>query len=235
MRILISAGIHDNPVHRKRLRGWLTDQGKKRGVPKFVGVEANRTLFQAVIQHQRQAFVSLARKDEILKGIDPVLIKKLSLAIAYEADTHADVFQEQTQILWLDDVRPDLATVNDPCNTARRYLDRCRSAVTRAGLEITPYLREHQLFEAVDAFIIHEAEEEARKTPPVSKGTSERDRAWMKMLESVLFTKEGTGYGIAIVGENHAKDEPDYLMHLLTNSGHNCEVKLVSNEPQPVT
>ena len=54
----------------------------------------------------------------------------------------------------------------------------------------------------------------------------------MKLLEPFLSQDESTDYGIAIIGENHAKDKPNYLRHLLSKSGHVCEVQLLREEPQ---
>jgi len=228
MKILISAGHHDNPVHRYKLRGWLTVQDQKRGTPKFIAVEANRALFQSAIQFQRDAFIKNAKVDDILKGIDLKYLKELSLAISYEADTHSEVFPDFHQILWLDNVRPDFNTISDPCCMAQRYLELCRSAVIESKLEIIPSLRRHKLFEAVDNYITHKPEIKDYKISP-STTTFERDKAWMELLDPLLTKGESTDYGIAVVGENHSKDEPHYLRHLLSASGHECEVEILSN------
>lgn len=233
MRILLFAGYHDNPVHRQNLRRRLTDLCQKGEVPKFIAVEANRALFQSVIKFQRDDFYKSAKNDDILKEIHLKYLKELSHAISYEADTHSEVFHDFNQILWLDDVRPDFNTGNDPCRMAQRYLKTCRSAVVESKLKITSSLRKYELFKAVDNYII--STDRSEKTAygfSGSKTIFERDKAWMKLLEPFLSQDESTDYGIAIIGEDHAKDKPNYFRHLLSKSGHVCEVQLLKEEPQ---
>lgn len=235
MRILLFAGCHDNPVHRRNLHRRLTDLHQNGEVPKFIAVEANRALFQSVITFQREAFYKKAKNDDIFKELNLKYLKELSSAISYEADTHSEVFNDFNQLLWLDDVRPDFNAGNDPCRLAQRYLETCRCAVVESKLKITSSLRKYELFKAVDDYIASPDRSE-KNVYGVSgiNTTFERDKAWKKMLDPYLSQDERTDFGIAIIGENHAKDEPAYLRYLLSKSGHLCEVELLREEPQPV-
>jgi len=229
MKIHICAGHHDNPLHRKRLQNWLNNFNEKAGKPELIAVEAHEVLFQLVIRNQRNQFVELARKDDVLQKIDRVLLKKLARAISYEADTHAGVFMSEVNTVWLDNVRRDFNTVCDPCTMATRYLTRCRSAVLDAQLELTPYLREHQLFEAIDVVFGKEVEKTQIETEAGSIGSYDRDRAWMTLLQDFVAGSGPSDYGIVIVGFNHAQNKPDYVRYLLSNGGHDCEVHSLSN------
>lgn len=232
MQLHISAGIHDNPVHRRRLGIWLEALKHREDSPKFIAVEANSILFLSVIKRQRDEFIKLSRQDEQLGKIERLLLKKLSLSIAYEADTHTDVFGCQTQTIWLDDVRPDIDLVIDPCSTARRYLKLCHSALTNAELTLDRFLRAHKLFEAIDYHLVKEAEKDDRADSLKPTTNFDRDKAWMELLRASLIRCEDSDYGIIIVGANHAQNEPEYLRYLLVKNGHECKVHFLSEEPQ---
>lgn len=201
---------------------------KKYGTPIFIAVEANRILFEAIIMRQREKFVTLAKKNRILENINEFLLKKLSLAISYEADTHIDVFNSRQKVLWLDDARNDFRTICDPCETAQIYVCRCSHAVKQAKIDINT-IQEHQLRSAVDAYIMRELNE----TPAGSNIKFERDKAWKDMLDDHIPSIKSNEYGIVIVGEPHDKDEPDWLRHLLAKSGHDCRVHLLRDPSVP--
>lgn len=229
MKIHMSAGYHDNPLHRKRLQTWLSHLNENLGKPRFIAVESNEVLFQVVIRNQRINFVALAREDEVLQKIDRVLLQKLAKAISYEADTHLDVFQSEGRIVWLDNARQDFSTVCDPCTIATRYLKRCRTAILDAQLELTPYLREHLLFEAIDAVFVKQMANTETESQAISTGACDRDRAWMTLLRDFIPDKGHSDYGIVIVGADHSQNEPDYLRYLLSEAGHDCEVRSLSS------
>ena len=229
MKIHMSSGHHDNPLHRKRLQSWLSNFKENVGRPQFIAVEAHEVLFNVVIRKQRSQFVKLARKDDVLKKINGVWLKKLSNAISYEADTHADVFKSEVKTVWLDNTRRDFSTVCDPCAMALWYLTRCRSVVLSAQLELTPYLRKHQFFEAI--YAVFEKEVEMTQTEPEagSTGRFDRDRAWMTLLQDFVADSGPSDYGIVIVGSDHAQDKPAYIKYLLSEAGHDCEVHSLSS------
>jgi hypothetical protein len=234
MKIYMCAGHHDNPLHRKRLEICLIKLNQKAGRPEFIAVEAHEVLFPVVIRYQRDHFVKLAQKDDVLQKIDIALLQKLASAISYEADTHADVFKSEVNTVWLDNARRDFSTVCDPCTMATRYLARCRSAVLNAQLELTSYLREHQLFEAIDAIFEKELGTTQTKPEAGSTSTCDRDKAWMTLLQGFVVDSGPSAYGIVIAGSDHAQDKPDYIRYLLSKAGHDCEVCSLSCQPQRI-
>lgn len=168
MKLYVFGGIHDNPLHRRRLKRWLECLHNQLGPPAFVAVEANRVLFQAVIKHQRLKFVNLGKGCPQLSQLNGRSLEKLSRAIAYEADTHeeAGCFAEDLPLVWLDDELQDqdLKTVNDPCGTAMRHLKRCQKALAESKTRDCDLARETPVFKAIDAYLRRDAEQPSQRT-----------------------------------------------------------------------
>lgn len=224
MRILLSAGIHDNPMHRRRLKRLFSQLVEKHCTPSFVAVEANRALFHAVIRRQRDVFVSMAQKDRVLTALKKNVLQDLSMAIGYEADAHVGIFSEEPQTVWLDDNRSDFSTACDPCSTAKRCLFWYRQAVDNCGLAISNSTTAEELFKAIDAYMSLLVDQ--RSAP-----TFDRDHVWMAMLKDML-TDQIETCAIIVVGADHAQNKPDYLRYLLSEAGHDCEVQSLAKEPQ---
>lgn len=233
MRIILSAGIHDNPVHRQRLKRLFSELVEKRCKPSFVAVEANRALFHSVIQRQRDVFVSMTQKDQVWTALKKNVLQDLSMAIGYEADAHVGIFPEEPQTVWLDDNRLDFSTACDPCSTAKRCLLWYRKAVDKCGLAISNSTTAEELFKAIDAFMTQSVDKQ-RPSGPYSASTFHRDHAWMAMLKNML-TDQVEPCAIIVVGADHAQNKPDYLRYLLGKAGHNCEVQSLVKEPRQIT
>ena len=229
MKILLSAGIHDNPIHRWRLKDLFSHLVEKHCRPWFIAVEANRALFHAVIIQQRDTFISIAKKDKSFDALDKKVLQELSMAIGYEADSHLETFAQEVQTVWLDDIRKDFSTACDPCGTARRCLYWYKKAVEDNNLEISNTTSAKDLFEAIDNYMTRSVNQQ-RPSGPVSVPSFDRDHAWMNMLKDMT-SGEADATAIIVVGAEHAQNKPFYLRYLLGEAGHDCEVRYLSEAP----
>ena len=236
MQLLVFGGYHDNPLHRRRLKQWMELLRDTKGNPMFIAVEANRILFQAVISNQRQKFIQLAKSDPWLGRLHN--LDALSKAIAYEADTHEEVFTEKQNVLWLDDERTDLGTVIDPSDTAERFLSLCQKALAASSSRACDLARETPVVKAIDQYIITEAQQ--HPTNPnreqllheMGLPYCDRDKLWFTMLKSRC-VDNAQAYGIVVVGEDHARRENGRLVKQLEDIGQRCQVHLLRNEEAP--
>lgn len=194
----------------------------RHGDPAFIAVEANRSIFQAVIScWQRQQFVFLARKNCKLSKLRLDELECLAKTIHYEADSHEGLFQNSPNLIWLDDERC-FGSSDDPCGTAERYVNTYCEALKHQdpGRSIT------KVRQAISDFIT------ARAAVSTAFDSSDRDKVWVEMI---LRNKSSTsdGYGIVIVGEDHVKDTPQTLLARLEANGYTCQVRYLANATTP--
>ena len=236
MELQVFGGYHDNPLHLRRLKSWMEFLRDNKGNPVFIAVEANRILFQAVIRNQRQKFVKIAKVDPWLGRLSN--LADLSSAIAYEADTHEEVFDEKQNVIWLDDERTDLATIMDPSDTAERFFACCQKALAASRDRACDLARDILVIKAIDQYIRDSAEKEttsqnrAQILHEVGLPYCDRDKLWLDILKARC-VRDSQGYSILVVGENHTLREGNSLVKLLEDVGQSCEVHLLRNEEVP--
>ena len=231
MRLFISGGYHQDPVHRERLLNGMRLLRSQFGVPAFVAVEANCALFKAVIMEQRKLFIALAQQDQEMAAVPDTAKEVLSKAMLYEADTHEEVFGKALKILWLDDCRTDFDEILDPCNTARRYLQLCRHALKKCD-NTTDH---REVLSSVSAFITEQARSHSLESNKILRekffsetrsNPYERDEIWAEVISKSASPQ--SGYAIIVVGVPHAFDEERYLGALLKEQGHDCQLRLLA-------
>ena len=217
VQLFLSGGYHDDPLHRLRLRAGMEFLRKTYGDPTFIAVEANRTLFQAVILWQRQHFVHLAKKlNTKLSKIRVDHLESLAKTIYYEADSHECLFAHRPEVIWLDDQR-SFGTSDDPCGTAERYFKTCCEALENES----PGRNIKNAMQAISCFVT------ARAAQSPENDSFDRDRAWAKMIRRK--STHQPGYGIVAVGENHIQNRGSYLGALLAANGFRCELRHLAN------
>lgn len=233
MKIFISGGYHENPLHRLYLGAGMRLLKKDIGLPKFIAVEANRALFQTVILEQRKQFVELAANDDQLSWVSADALQSLAKAIQYEADTHEDVFGYFKNILWLDDCRTDFSEGLPLCKTAERYIRTCREALYNHA----PVRDTNTVLQVVSEQISAEAQRQPRESNKIrlekfknnGKALSnpyERDEIWADEISRIDCPE--AAYGIVVVGANHAIDDNRYLTALLRKQGHDCQARFLA-------
>jgi hypothetical protein len=233
MKIFISGGYHENPLHRLYLGAGMRLLKQDLGLPKFIAVEANRALFRTVILEQRKQFVELVANDDQISWVSADALQSLAKAIWYEADTHEDVFGYFENILWLDDHRTDFSEALPLCRTAERYIQICRKALDNHE----PIGDTNTVLQVVSAHISAEAQRQPIESNRIrmekffnnGKARSnpyERDKIWADKISRIDCPE--SAYGIVVVGENHAIDENRYLTALLRKQGHNCQVRFLA-------
>jgi hypothetical protein len=216
VKVFLSGGYHYDPLHRLRLRAGLEFLRNRCGDPAFVAVEANRTLFQAVVGWQRQLFVELAQKDAKLSQLRLDELESLANTIHYEADSHQGLFTNNPRVVWLDDER-NFGTSDNPCSTAQRYIKTYRKALEKEN----PNRSVRKVMQAISKFVT------ARAAKSTVADTFDRDKAWARMILRAKSFKPG--YGIIVVGENHVQNKPSYLRSLLEAKGYECHVRYLAN------
>jgi hypothetical protein len=216
VKFFLSGGYHDDPLHRLRLRAGIEFLREHCGDPAFVAVEANRTLFQAIIYWQRQLFLRLARKETKLSQLRLDKLEALAKTIHYEADSHEGLFGNNPKVIWLDDER-SFGTSADPCSTAERYLATCREALK----DENPGPSETKVMQAISRFVT------ARAAKDNAQVTFDRDNAWAEMI--LRTSSSESGYSIVVVGENHVQNKQSYLRALLEAKGCECHIRYLAN------
>ena len=240
MELYVFGGFHDNPLHRERLTKWLEWLSDNIGSPEFIAVEANRILFQAVIKNQRLKFVDLAINDPWLGRLPKKSLKELSYAIAFEADTHEQIFSGEIKVVWLDDEREDIGMVLDPCGTAEKYLILCQSALAASSARACDLKRQTPVVGAIDAYITSDLNKDTQAvrraylSPEQEADPYHRDDLWVNVLKPIL-GHYSSGFGIILVGENHARKDGRYLVNQLEEMGYICKVHLLRNEEAPTS
>jgi hypothetical protein len=240
LELHVFGGFHDNPLHRERLSKWLEWLRDNINSPKFIAVEANRTLFQAVIKNQRSKFVNLAKSDPWLGRLPKKSLKELSCAIAFEADTHEQIFSGELKVVWLDDEREDLGMVIDPCSTAEKYLNLCQKALAASSARACDLKRLTPVVAAINEYITRDlnndiqAVRRAYLSPGQEAGTFHRDDLWVNVLKQTL-DNYSSGFGIILVGEDHTRKDGQYLVKQLEEMGYICRVHLLRNEEAPTS
>lgn len=238
MELHVFVGFHDNPLHRERLTKWLEWLRDNIGSPKFIAVEANRTLFQAVIKNQRSKFVNLATSDPWLGRLPRRSLEKLSYAIAFEADTHEQIFSDELKVVWLDDERQDLGMVFDPSDTAEKYLNLCQKALAASSARACDLKRQTPVVAAIDAYITRDLKKDTQAvrraylSPGLEVDPYHRDDLWVHVLTPIL-NHYSSGFGIILVGEDHTRKDGRYLVKQLEEMGYICEVHLLRNKEAP--
>ncbi len=210
-QIEIAAISHFDPLCKDRLVHWLSALRDRQGKPpSFVAVEWDEQQF-AEIRFQRLSVRMIAQ--ERWPKASEGFITSLSESVAFEGDSHIGIFPE-TPTVWLDRGReivdPTVITKYAPDRVAvyASYLERQNATANEASLPQMSL----------------EAWNRLGERPP---GGTDRDIAFSAAV-SDAFEEEGGDWAIAIVGANHASDEPGYMRERLDRAGFHCIVTELS-------
>jgi hypothetical protein len=196
--ILCTVGLgHFDPSARKRLIELLRYCSQKCGKPAFIATEWDKSIFERVRAQRTEFQSAIANK---WPALSPELLKSLTLSLAYEADTHMEVFPS-AEVLWLDDGRRALEA--DIKNYAR---DRLAIYTEWLGDEIS---------EKDDSLILEKMRRKAAQQAghPPNRGTV-RDSKWADMILERM-NKGGGDWAAIIVGKFHALSYPGSMRELL--------------------
>jgi hypothetical protein len=206
MKLHIAGFNHFDPTGRTRLRQWLEQLSATHSEPPaFVAVEWDEGLF-AKVKAQRSMFRNLM--EEEWPRASPGLLDELELSLGYGGDTHCEVFSG-AKAIWLDQGRSD-----DVEPFAWERLNMYRSFLGQRGLPQ----------DASSGLSILGQEAWERAGPP-SEGDV-RDRKFARLVLDEI-AQSGGGWGIAIVGVNHASANPGYMRRLLEDAEQLCEVTIL--------
>lgn len=211
--MLYIAGIqHFDPLCRDRLFNWLKVLQKSHHRPPFfVAVEWDENIFRKVAG-QRITLQQLAKK--AWPQASSLFLEKLSEAMAFEADTHIELFPN-IPTLWLDNdriVNPEIVE-----NYARDRLNVYRSFLSSEIAELN-----------YETLLIMSREAWDRSSKP-SQGNS-RDVQFADLI-CECFNQTNNCWAIAIVGANHASTASGYMGAILIEKGIKCNVTIL--EPKP--
>lgn len=203
--ILRIAGVaHFDPTGRQRLVEWLRHCS---GKPTFIATEWDKHILQEVLL-QREEFRRLISNQWPTLSAD--LLKSLTLFLAYEGDTHLEVFPE-AEILWLDEGR-------EPPEELRNYA-RNRFEMYKAWLG-------DKIAETDDSAILRRMSEMAAAEagdPPIQG--NERDAKFADLI--LRRVTNGGDWAAIIVGKFHALNYARSMRELLEAHDQICEVALL--------
>ena len=203
--ILRIAGVaHFDPTGRQRLIEWLRYCSEKFGEPAFIATEWDKHILEKVLP-QREELRRLISKQWPAFSAD--LLKSLTLSLAYEGDTHFEVFPE-AGILWLDEGR-------EPPEDVRDYA-RSRFAMYKAWLgDKVAQTDDSAILEKMSKMAAEEAGD------PPSEG-NERDAKFADLILRRVAT--GGDWAVIIVGKFHALNYARSMRQLLEAHKQTCEM-----------
>jgi len=205
--ILCIAGVgHFDPAARQRLVKLLRYCCQRCGKPAFIATEWDKDIFEQVLAQRKEFQAAISNQ---WPGFSAELLELLMLSLAYEADTHLEVFPD-AEILWLDAGRE--APEEDIKNYARD-----RFAIYKEWLG-------DNVSEKDDSKILKKMSKKAGQqagTPP-SKGT-ERDAKWAHMILQRA-RKGGGDWAVIIVGKFHALTYAGSMRDILKTGEDTCKV-----------
>lgn len=208
MLFRIAAINHFAPLCRTELLNWLERLRREDGQPIFIAVEWSQEIFQQVLA-QRDRFRQLLRQQwpEMSEGVREALV----LSLAYEGDTHREVFPD-TEILWLDDHR---RLTDEHREDIPRYAE-MRLNIYNWHLGFGSPPGDDEILARISDGVKGEADQQG-------EGGTERDEQWVLMITERIGNDEN-GWAVIIVGRNHAMDADGSMRRLLEEAGHRCEV-----------
>ena len=209
IRLLYVAGIHHfDPLCRGRLLNWLKSLNKSHEhSPIFVAVEWDKDLFGKVVP-QRPLLYRLAKKE--WPQSSSFFLTILSEAMAFEGDTHIEVFPT-VPILWLDSGRNvTLEIIED---YAKDRLNVYKSFLPFGVAKLDD-----------KALLIMSKEAWNRSNKP-TQGNS-RDTKFAKSIYEHNDQLRNC-WAIAIVGTNHASSVQDYMVSILIGQGIKCDMTIL--------
>lgn len=204
------AGVnHFDPAGRLRLVDWLALYSKRFGHPAFVATEWDKDIF-AQVKAQRGEFQCLISNQ--WPNLSAGLVKVLTLSLAYEADTHTEVFSD-VEVVWLDEGR------RAPEDDIRNYApDRFAMYKHWLGDKVT---------ERDDLVTLAKMSERAIREAgcPPSIG-NDRDAQFADLILRRV-GKDGGDWAVVIVGKFHALTYSGSMRRLLEEREQICEVSLL--------
>ncbi len=205
MKLLIASINHNDVLGRQRLIEWLKQKSDiESGLPEFVAVEWDNDIFSCV-KAQRTLIGELVRKE--WPSVSSSFVQAIQQSLAYEGDTHKDVFPS-VKTIWLDSGRE----VTDETIVSQNYIDR---------MKIYKSFTRNTCLDFSDNMLMNmslEAWRQAGSPPP--EGT-QRDIVFSNIIMSHI-ENIGSGWAIIIVGTIHGSLSPNSMVSLLSKQGCNC-------------
>jgi hypothetical protein len=206
MKILFAAINHFDPLCKPRLICWLRDKAQQNAEPPdFVGVEWKHELFEDV-KAQRAELRRLA--EQTWPEAPLAFIDALVQALAFEGDTHLEVFTD-AHTVWLDEGR----VVSDP--TIITHYARERIKLYQS------YLSNVSSYD--ESTLIDMSREAWRRCASANRGATLRDEKFAAVITRHL-KADSDSWAVVVVGADHASEEPGYLVSRLKNAGVFCIV-----------
>ncbi|HEY60536.1 MAG TPA: hypothetical protein G4N92_07640 [Anaerolineae bacterium] len=207
MNISISAVHHFDPLCKQRLLKWLFfERSTHCHPPTFVAVEWDCQIFEQILK-QRKIVYNLAKKR--WPNATTKFLYALAEAVAYEGDTHMEVFPDIPTI-WLDQG----ITIDDQTIITDYAKDRINVYVNLIGDKICNFDEETLHFMSRRAWERSEFSNN-RKT--------DRDDKFSSIIIN-KYVLNPNKWAIVIVGANHAKKHQGTMISELENHGFNIEV-----------
>jgi hypothetical protein len=211
MKILFAAINHFDPLCKPRLLLWLRDKAQENTEPPgFVGIEWDQDLFKNV-KFQRAELRRLA--EETWPGAPLGFIDALVEALAFEGDTHLEVFTD-IQTLWLDQDR----VPPDPTVISHYARDRIRVYQSYLPSDVSS---------CDESTLFNMSREAWRRCASPSRGATCRDEKFAALITKHLKQDSGS-WAVVIAGADHASEEPGCLISRLKSSGIVCIVSASS-------
>jgi hypothetical protein len=213
VKIFFAAINHFDPLCRSRLLYWLRQKAQQNAEPPdFVGVEWEQGLFEYV-KSQRTELRRMA--EETWPSAQPAFIDALVQALAFEGDTHLEVFTG-VQTVWLDQGR----VLSDPTIISHYARDRIKIYQS--------YLPDVSAYD--ERTLLHMSREAWRRCASGGSGATCQDEKFTSIITRYL--KEDSGsWAPVIVGADHASQEPGCLMSRLKSAGIDCIVSDLRPKP----
>lgn len=175
--------------------------------PAFIAVEYDHLHFERIraqrpdfLEKLRLTWPSLSQND----------LHKLSQTLAYEGDTHSEVFPN-TKIVWLDEGRQvDGKNIDDFAK------DRLLTYKYWANRNRTPTLEE--------------LGERSWQVAQPSNDTQRCEIFARRIIETA--SEVSSDWAIIVVGASHVTTEPNSMRSRLEDAGFDCEVTVLKNETE---
>lgn len=208
MNISVSAICHFDPLCKQRLLKWLLfERSFHYHPPTFVAVEWDCQIFEKICK-QRKIVYNLARKQ--WPSATPKFLYTLAEAVAYEGDTHVEVFPDIPTI-WLDQGR----IIKDQTIITDYAKDRITVYANLIGDEISDFNEETLHFMSLKAWEISESSND--------RNIDDRDyRFSSTIINKYIFNP--IKWAIVIVGANHTRKHRRTMISELENHGFRIEV-----------
>jgi hypothetical protein len=226
MELFIAGGVHEDPLGRRKIEGWLKRIQEDKGEPPaFVAVEWDLDIFRRV-EATRNSLRQRVQSE--WPDFTVEFWECLSHTLAYEADAHRSVVPDLEETLWLDQGRQ----VSDRviAASAGYYLDKWKE-----WLGGQSYSDARIALGRLEEMAWRKA---APPTPPHERRPDEieRDVKWVRLLRHRIAQGGGT-WAFVSVGVAHTVRLPSYARYLLESSDKEdkqaCNVLVLSPIPWP--